>query len=54
MRSRFELRSSTAENLTYEVQLPLDKKVDRLSNGILKLDPENETEVEWEEKKEKK
>jgi hypothetical protein len=53
-RLRFELRSSTAENLTYEVQLPLDKKVDRLSNGILKLDPENETGVEWEEKKEKK
>jgi len=50
----FELRSSTAENLTYEVQLPLDKKVDRLSNAILKIDPENETGVEWEEKKEKK
>jgi hypothetical protein len=50
----FELRSSTLENLTYEVQLPLDKKVDRLSNGILKLDPENATGVEWEERKEKK
>jgi len=53
-RLAFELRSSTAENLTYEMQLPLDKKVDRLSNAILKLDPENETGVEWEEKKEKK
>ncbi len=40
--------------LTYEVHVPLDKKIDRLSNGILKLDPENATGVEWEEKKEKK
>lgn len=53
-RLQFELRSATEENLTYEVRLPLDKKVDRLSNGILKLDPDNVTGVEWEEKKEKK
>jgi hypothetical protein len=53
-RLQFELRSSTPENLQYEVRMPLDKKVDRLSNGILKLDPENATGVEWEEKKEKK
>ena len=49
----FELRSSTTEVVTYEVMVPLGKKVDRLSNGILKLDPENATGVEWEEKKEK-
>jgi hypothetical protein len=53
-RLQFELRSSTEENLTYEVRLPIDKKVDRLSSGILKLEPENATGVEWEEKKEKK
>src|SRR3954468_15855564 len=53
-RLQFELRSRTEENLTYEVRLPLDRKVDRLSNGILKLAPENVTGVEWEEKKEKK
>ena len=53
-RLQFELRSSTEENLTYEVRMPLDRKVDRLSNGILKLAPENVTGVEWEEKKEKK
>ena len=39
-RLQFELRSSTEENLTYEVRMPLDRKVDRLSNGILKLAPE--------------
>lgn len=53
-RLQFELRSATTENVTYEVKLPLDKKVDRLSNGILKLDPDNATGVEWEEKKDKK
>ncbi|HUR34593.1 MAG TPA: DUF4956 domain-containing protein [Vicinamibacterales bacterium] len=53
-RLQFELRSSSADLLTYEVRLPLDRKVDRLSNGILKLAPENVTGVEWEEKKEKK
>jgi len=53
-RLQFELRSSTEENLTYEVRMPLDRKVDGLSNGILKLAPENVTGVEWEEKKEKK
>jgi hypothetical protein len=53
-RLQFELRSSTPEAVTYEVRLPLDKKIDRLSNAILKLDPQNATGVEWEEKKEKK
>lgn len=55
LRSRleFELRSVTAEELSYEVKLPLDKKTDRLSNAILLLDPENATGVEWVEKKDK-
>lgn len=53
-RLEFELRSATTEEVTYEVRVPLDKPMDRLSNGILKLDPENATGVEWEEKKEKK
>jgi hypothetical protein len=53
-RLQFELRSSTPDGVTYEVRVPLDKRIDRLSNGILKLDPDNATAVEWEEKKEKK
>jgi hypothetical protein len=36
------------------VQLPFDKKTDRLSTAILAIDPENTTGVEWEEKKERK
>ena len=53
-RLEFELRSATPEAVTYEVQVPLEKRVERLSNGILKLDPDNATGVEWQEKKEKK
>jgi len=53
-RLEFELRTSTSEEVCYEVKVPLDKKTDRLSNVILKLDPENTEGVEWEEKKEKK
>jgi hypothetical protein len=34
--------------------MPSEGKTDRLSERILKLEPENLTEVEWEEKKEKK
>jgi hypothetical protein len=55
-RYRFEseLRGTTKEQLHYEVRTPAQGKTDRLSERILKLDPENVSEVEWEEKKEKK
>ena len=54
-RSRLEysLRTASNDEVVYEVQLPIDKKTDRLSNAILKLDPDNATGVEW-KKKEKK
>jgi hypothetical protein len=52
-RLRFELRSSSTEEIHYEVRVPVDRKTDRLSDLIVKLDPET-TAVEWEEKKEKK
>jgi hypothetical protein len=50
----FELRAASKEELEYEVKMPLARKPDRLSDIIMKLDPENATSVEWEEKKEKK
>ena len=53
-RFEFELRGTTQEELHYEVRMPSEGKTDRLSERILKLDTENVTEVEWEEKKEKK
>jgi Domain of unknown function (DUF4956) len=49
-----DLRTASKEELHYEVRMPLDRKTDRISEMILKLDPENATAVEWEEKKEKK
>ena len=49
----FSLRTVSNEEVCYEVQLPLDRKPDRLSNAILKIDPDNATGVEW-KKKEKK
>lgn len=53
-RLQFDLRSSSQEEVHYEVLVPLHRKVERLSDIILKLDPDNATAVEWEEKKEKK
>jgi uncharacterized membrane protein YhiD involved in acid resistance len=50
----FSLRTASDEEVCYEVQVPLDKKTDRLSNSILKIDPDNATGVEWQQKKEKK
>jgi uncharacterized membrane protein YhiD involved in acid resistance len=54
LRVEFELRSSTKEEVSYDVRLPYDRKTDRISAGILKLQPHPATGVEWEEKKEKK
>ncbi len=53
-RLRFELRSASKDEVHYEVRMPIDRKTDRLSEMMLKLDPHNATAVEWEEKKEKK
>jgi hypothetical protein len=50
----FDLRTATAEALSYEVRLPREKRTDRLATSILRLDPENATGVEWEEKSGKK
>jgi uncharacterized membrane protein YhiD involved in acid resistance len=50
----YEVRTATPEEMCYEIKMPIDMKTDRLSNVILKLDPENTTGVEWDEKKPKK
>jgi uncharacterized membrane protein YhiD involved in acid resistance len=49
----FELRTSSDEEVCYDVQVPLELRTDRVSNAILKLDPEGHTAVEWAEKKSK-
>lgn len=53
-RLQFELRSSAPDAVTYEVRVPIDERIDRLSHDLLELDPRNGTAVKWEEKKEKK
>ena len=50
---KFELRTSSDEEVCYDVQVPLELKTDRVSNAILKLDPEGHASVEWSEKKTK-
>jgi hypothetical protein len=50
----YEMRTSAEEEISYDVQVPLDRRTDRLPDHIMKLDPENATSVEWKEKKEKK
>jgi hypothetical protein len=53
-RLAYELRAESKEELEYEVRMPLNRKTDRMSDFILKVDPQNVTAVEWDEKKEKK
>ncbi|MDQ3349471.1 MAG: DUF4956 domain-containing protein [Acidobacteriota bacterium] len=50
---RFELRMSSDEELCYDVHMPLELQTDRVSNAILRLDPDGHAAVEWSEKKPK-
>ena len=49
-----ELRGTSPDELHYEVRMPSNKKTNHLSERIMNLDAENLTQVELEEKKEKK
>jgi uncharacterized membrane protein YhiD involved in acid resistance len=49
----YELRSAGAKELMYETELPLETRMDRVSNAILVLEGTGEKEVVWEEKKKK-
>ena len=49
----FDLLTSSDEEVCYEVLVPLEMQKERLSNAILKLDPEGHASVEWNEKKPK-
>jgi uncharacterized membrane protein YhiD involved in acid resistance len=50
----FELRTSSDEEVCYEVAVPAEVQTDRMSNAILRLDPEGHASVEWTEKKKAK
>lgn len=49
----FELRTSADEEVCYDVQVPIETRTDRVSNAILKLDPQGHASVEWSDKKAK-
>ena len=51
---KFELRTSSDEEVCYDVQVPLELKTDRVSNSLLRLDPAGHASVEWTEKKKTK
>ncbi len=53
-RAEYELRATSAEEISYQVLLPLEKRTDRLSQAIRRLDESGGTAVEWDEKKNRK
>lgn len=50
---KYELRSSSKDDLTYSVKLPLNRKTDRLTNLVQELAKKDEISVEWSDKKAK-
>ena len=52
-RIAFELLSAADDEVCYDAHVPLDLQRDRVTNAILKLDPEGHAAVEWSEKKPK-
>jgi hypothetical protein len=51
-RLMYDLRAASPEELLYEVKLPYERKTEKLSMAIMRLDPESNIAVEWDEKKE--
>jgi len=49
--TKFELRASSPDALSYELKVPLSKRTDALSKAITDLDAQST--LEWDEKKEK-
>jgi Domain of unknown function (DUF4956) len=49
----FELSASADEEVSYDVEVPIDVKRDRVTNAILRLDPDGHASVDWSEKKNK-
>jgi hypothetical protein len=50
---RFEIRTSSDQEVSYDVEVPLELKTDRITNAILKLDPSGHASVDWVDKKAK-
>jgi len=52
-RAAFEIRTTSQEELVYEVKWPADRPAGRLSESIAAIDPSKKIEVQVEEKKDK-
>jgi MgtC family/Domain of unknown function (DUF4956) len=50
---RFDLRTSSDDEVAYDVMVPVEMRTEKVSNAILRLDPEGHAAVEWSEKKAK-
>ena len=50
----YELRTSSDEEVCYDVEVPFDVQTDRISNAILRLDRDGHAAVDWSEKKKAK
>lgn len=48
---RYELRTSSPEDLTYSVDMPVSKKIDRLTSALQALGNRTDMAVEWSENK---
>jgi uncharacterized membrane protein YhiD involved in acid resistance len=53
-RCTHEIRASSDEEVSYDVRVPLDVQTDRITNALLKLDPEGHAAVDWADKKKSK
>jgi len=49
----YEVRTLSADELAFSVQVPLDVQTDAISLTIVNLAPKNEVKVDWSEKKPK-
>lgn len=52
-RCKYEIRASSDEEVSYDVHVPLETQTDRVTNALLKLDPEGHAAVDWADKKQK-
>jgi len=49
----FELRTTSADDIAYEVKVPLRRHTDTISEAIARVDPRHAIEVKWDKKKDK-
>ena len=52
-RCKYEIRASSDEEVSYDVRVPLEMQTDRITNALLKLDPEGHAAVDWGDTKKK-